>query len=272
MSGDGNKYQEYIAFSYAYQIVSSVPGIDHFLEDQYKYIMPFIEKDVDMIWNDEAKEKFESATHRHVCGKELNRLVDPIVRDHCHFTGQFRGAVHQYCNLDYKIDNSGHKLPIVFHNLCGYDVHLIFQKVKRKHGKINVIPNNSERYISFEVSRCYAVSDAMLKYTGVELELITDPDMHQMVEKSMRGNISNICHRYATSSHPNMDTYNKNEEPRPLTYQDANSLYSWAMSQMLPLRGFKWVSRDEVDILNVPVDSKLGYILEVDLEYRQGAA
>ena len=40
--------------------------------------------------------------------------------------------------------------------------------------------------------------DAMLKYTGVELELITDPDMHQMVEKSMRGDISNICHRYAT--------------------------------------------------------------------------
>ena len=60
--------------------------------------------------------------------------------------------------------------------------------------------------------------DAMLKYTGLELELITDPDMHQMVEKSMRGNISNISHRYATSNHPNMDTYNRDEEPRTLTY------------------------------------------------------
>ena len=38
------------------------------------------------------------------------------------------------------------------------------------------------------------------------------------------------------------------------------------MSQMLPLRGFKWVP-NEIDILNVPGDSKLGYILEVDLEY-----
>ena len=65
-----------------------------------------------------------------------------------------------------------------------------------------------------------------------------------------------------------MDTYNENEVPRTLTYQDANSLYSWAMSQMLPLRGFEWVSApDEIDILNVPEDSKLGYILEVDLEY-----
>ena len=64
-----------------------------------------------------------------------------------------------------------------------------------------------------------------------------------------------------------MDTYNENEELRTLTYQDANSLYSWAMSQMLPLRGFEWVSApDEIDILYVPEDSKLGYILEVDLE------
>ena len=101
----------------------------------------------DMIWNDEAKEKFESATHCHVCKKELNRLVEPIVRDHSHFTGEFCGAAHQHCNLDYKIDKSRYKLPIVFHNLRGYDAHLI----KWKHGKINVIPNNSERYISFDV-------------------------------------------------------------------------------------------------------------------------
>ena len=63
-----------------------------------------------------------------------------------------------------------------------------------------------------------------------------------------------------------MDTYNENEEPRMLTYQDANSLYSWAMSQLLPLKGFKWIS-NEIDILNVSKDSDLGYILEVDLEY-----
>ena len=117
-------------------------------------------------------------------------------------------------------------------------------------------------YYSFPGLSC----DAMLKYTGVELELTTDPDMHLMVEESMRGGISNIWHRHATSNHPSMDTYNENEEPRTLSYQDANSLYSWAMSQMLPLKGFKWTS-SEIDILNVPEDSELGYILEVDLEY-----
>ena len=170
LSGDGNKYQKHIACSNAYQIVRSVPGIefeprlhvgvgaaDYFLdtlqEDLNKYIMPLIGKDIDMIWNDEVKEKFESATHCHVCKKELNRLVEPIVRDHCHFTGEFRGAAHQHCNLKYKIDKKTYKLPFVFHNLRGYDAHLIFQKIKMKQGKINVIPNNSERYISFDVGR-----------------------------------------------------------------------------------------------------------------------
>ena len=72
--------------------------------------------------------------------------------------------------------------------------------------------------------------DPMLKYMGVELELITDPDMHLMVEKDMRGDISVNNHRCATSNHHNMDTYNGDEEPRTLIYQDADSLYSWAVS------------------------------------------
>ena len=55
--------------------------------------------------------------------------------------------------MKYKIDKQRHKLPIVFHNLRGYDAHLIFQKVKREHGKINVIPNNSEWFKSFDVGR-----------------------------------------------------------------------------------------------------------------------
>ena len=106
--------------------------------------------------------------------------------------------------------------------------------------------------------------DTMLKYTKIELDLITGTDMYQMVEK---GGNSNISHMYAASNHPNMTTYNENEKIRTLTYQDANALYSWAMSQLLPTRNFKWVSPDEVDILKVPKDGSTGYILEVDLEY-----
>ena len=104
--------------------------------------------------------------------------------------------------------------------------------------------------------------DAMFKYTCAELDFITGTDMYQMMERGIREGISNISHRYATSSH----TYNKNEKTRTLTYQDAYS-YSWAMPQPLPVRDFKWVSPNGIDILNVPKDNKLGYILGVDLKY-----
>ena len=78
--------------------------------------------------------------------------------------------------------------------------------------------------------------DALLKYTDVELDLIIDVDMYQMVEDGMRGGISNISHYYARANHPRMETYNPNEEVKTLTYQDANALYSWAMSQLLQLK------------------------------------
>ena len=103
-------------------------GAGHFVdalqEDLNRYIMPLIEKGVDMKWNDEAKEKFKSAAHCNVCKKTVG---GDEVRDHCHFTGQFLGAAHSQCNLKYKIDKQRYKLPIVFRVLRGYDAHLIFQ-------------------------------------------------------------------------------------------------------------------------------------------------
>ena len=109
--------------------------------------------------------------------------------------------------------------------------------------------------------------DAMLKYTNVELELITDTDMYQMVEKGMRGGISNISHRYAVANNSKMSTFNSSQRTSTLTYQDANALYSWAMSQFLPMKNFQWSDPDTIDILNIPKDNPIGYILEVDMEY-----
>ena len=75
--------------------------LDALQEDLNRYIMTLIEKDVDMIWDGEARERFLLAAHCHICKEELNRMVEPVVRDHCHFTGRFR---HQHCSLNYKID------------------------------------------------------------------------------------------------------------------------------------------------------------------------
>jgi hypothetical protein len=72
-----------------------------------------------MIFTADDKKKFEDATVCHICEKELG---DDRVRDHCHLTGKFRGAAHNECNLNYKIPKF---FPVVFHNLSGYDSHLL---------------------------------------------------------------------------------------------------------------------------------------------------
>jgi hypothetical protein len=94
-----------------------------------------------MIFTADDKKKFDEATVCHICEKELG---DDRVRDHCHLTGKFRGAAHNSCNLEYKIPKF---FPVVFHNLSGYDSHLFIKKLAG--GKINCIPNNEEKYISF---------------------------------------------------------------------------------------------------------------------------
>ena len=68
------------------------------------------------------------------------------VRDHCHFTGKYRGAAHSKCNLENRIPKF---IPILLHNLSGYDAHLFIKDLGKIDGNITVIPNNEEKYISF---------------------------------------------------------------------------------------------------------------------------
>ena len=92
-----------------------------------------------------------------------------------------------------------------------------------------------------------------------------------MVEKGIRGGICHVIHRYAEANNKYMKNYDKNKESSYIQYLDANNLYGWAMSQKLPVDGFKWektISKfDEDFIKNYDEESDEGYILEVDVEY-----
>ena len=110
-----------------------------------------------------------------------------------------------------------------------------------------------------------------LKKTEVEIESLTDVDMLLMVEKGIRGGICHAIHRYAKANNKYMKNYEKNEESLFLEYLDANKLHGWAMSQKLPVNGFKFVRKvskiDEDFIKNYDEDTDKGYKLEVDVEY-----
>ena len=89
------------------------------------------------------QKSFEEATICHICSKKLEK---DKVRDHCHFTGQYRGAAHNKCNLECRKPKV---LPVIFHNLQGYDAHLFIKQLAKLEGKLDCIPSTEEKYISF---------------------------------------------------------------------------------------------------------------------------
>ena len=78
--------------------------------------------------------------------KKLIDNDDENVRDHCHVTDKFRGATHCNCNINLQLTQ---KISIIFHNLRGYDSHLIFCELNKFDIKIIVIPNGLEKYMTF---------------------------------------------------------------------------------------------------------------------------
>ena len=92
-----------------------------------------------------------------------------------------------------------------------------------------------------------------------------------MVEKGIRGGICQAIHRYAKANNKYMKNYDKDIISSYLMYLDTNNLYGWAMSQKLPVNGFKWVEKlsrfNEIFIKNYNENSDIGYFLEVDIDY-----
>ena len=70
------------------------------------------------------------------------------VKDHCHYTGDFRGAAHSICNLKYKVPK---EIPVIIHNAT-YDTHFIIKQLAIEFkGEVNCIGDNMENYITFSV-------------------------------------------------------------------------------------------------------------------------
>ena len=444
-----------------------------YMLDEVKYCKNIIKKEFNkpLRMTKEDEEKFQKSDECHICSKKFTD-EDIKVRDHCHITGKYRGSAHQECNLQLRVDVEKIKIPVIFHNLRGYDSHFIMQEIGQivkdyeytnKNGKkcqmnINAIPNNMEKYMAFmlgnhltfidsfqfmgssleklvkNITKCgkcetckpddclklkinyknkksqhktsipcgecqncknidkdcinpkyddlkytseifkdeklnlmarkgvypydymdsfkkfksqlpkkedfysilnekdisnedyqhvqnvwntfnlknmgdyhdlylksdilllvdvfenfrktcleyykldpchYFTSpglswDAMLKMTDIKLELITDIDMFQFIEKGMRGGISYIANRYGKANNKYMKDHNKDEPSKYIMYLDANNLYGWAMSQYLPTGGFRWMNQKQIDNLDLNKyhdESKKGLILEVDLKY-----
>ena len=147
------KYQKHEPISFSYYIKCFDDNVfepvlrSYIGEDAMQKFVVWLENDVKEIAKIPPKKmifgKKEAETKCWICKGELN---NDKVRDHCHFTGRYRRAAHNSCNLKYRKPDF---TPVVFHNLSGYDSHLFIKNLGFTTGNIDCIPNNEERYISF---------------------------------------------------------------------------------------------------------------------------
>ena len=110
----------------------------------------------ELVMSQADKQEYNNTKTCWICSKEI---TDNKVRDHCHITGKYRGAAHKDCNVKLRIPK---KLPIIFHNLEGYDGHIIFRELNN-FDKINiqVIPKSTEKYMSFIINKNIIFLDSM---------------------------------------------------------------------------------------------------------------
>ena len=105
-----------------------------------------------MIFTKEDNDNYEKSDSCWLCGEGFTPRgmncseKDWKVRDHCHYTGKYRGAAHNSCNIQFRRPKF---TPVIFHNLAGYDAHLFIKNLGVSEGNIDCIPNNEEKYISF---------------------------------------------------------------------------------------------------------------------------
>ena len=129
--------------------------IKHVVKLTHKIYQDYYKNPKTMIFKSKDQKDFQSATKCHICEKKLfrdketNKILK--VRDHCHFTGVYRGAAHNECNLKCKKPLIR---PVIFHNLQGYDSHLFIKQLAKVSGGLNCIPSTQEKYISFSKKNC----------------------------------------------------------------------------------------------------------------------
>ena len=188
IEGDPTKYQHHVPNSFGYVVVSHVSHqtgapviyrgenvIEVFLEklcEEEKRIRTILSKPKPLKMTAEDTKKFKEATHCSICHKELGIKR---VRDHDHVSGLFRGAAHSNCNLQYRLlkkmnkdDEKSFVIPVVFHNLRGYDSHHIMENIGKFQRQTHVIANTMEKYIGFTFGNLRFIDS--LQFMGTSLE------------------------------------------------------------------------------------------------------
>ena len=126
------------------------------LKEHATKIINYEEKEIIPL-TDEENKSYKQQKICYICKKEFNTYKNDKnafklyhkARDHCHYTGKYRGADHSIGNLRYKTPK---EIPVVFHNGSTYDYHFIINKLAKEfYGQLECLGENTEKYITFSV-------------------------------------------------------------------------------------------------------------------------
>ena len=137
------------------------------------------------------------------------------MRDHCHIVGSYRGAAHNGCNLMYMISKYGWKLPVVIHNIKGYDGHLIVKALKSEFGKVQVIPQNMEKYLSLTVGQLKFIDSFQFTPKGLDVlaKTLAD-DEFRYLKESCTSNHFGLIRRKGVYPYDYMDSFDRFDETK----------------------------------------------------------
>ena len=182
---------------------------------------------------------FEKAAECHICNKKYTS-EDIRVRDHCHITGKFRGSAHQECNLQLRLNPEEIKIPVIFHNLRGYDSHFIMQEIgaivknhtyKNKKGEdtqmnINAIPNNMEKYMAFMLGNHLTFIDSF-QFMSSSLEKLVSNlprEAFKYTSQKFKGKKLDLMSRKGVYPYDYMDSFDKFEGEKLPTKENFYSI------------------------------------------------
>ena len=114
---------------------------------EYNYFKKIMKEcfNKNLIMTEEEENLFQKSNTSWIFKKLIDNDEEKV-RDHCHVTGTFRVVAHWNCNINFQLTK---KVPVIFHNLRGYDSHLFFNGLDKFDVKIKVIPNGLEKYMAF---------------------------------------------------------------------------------------------------------------------------
>ena len=132
------------------------------------------------------------------------------MRYHCYITGNYRGADHNACNFLHRISRTGWKLPVVIRNLKGYDGRHIVKALKSESGKVTVIPQNREKYLSLSVGLLKFIDSFQFTRQGLDnLANTFGDDEFRYLSESCTSNHFRLIRRKGVYPYDYMDSFDR---------------------------------------------------------------